>query len=71
MATNNLDDITDLTFEEALTALQDTVTQLESETLSLTDLIALYQKGIALTNHCDQQLEQAELSIQQLNSANG
>lgn len=58
-----------LTFEAAYELLQETVQQLESDTLPLAEMLALYEKGIALSQHCDHHLEQAELSIKQLNEA--
>lgn len=56
----------DLTFEQAYQELTLTVQQLENETLPLAEMIALYQKGMSLAKLCDQQLDEAELSVKTL-----
>ena len=53
-------------FETAFTALQENVSQLESEDLSLEKSLALFERGQALAKHCLTMLEEAELKIQQL-----
>jgi len=56
----------EITFEQAYQELELIVQRLEVETLPLDDMIALYKQGMALAKQCDQQLEQAELSIKLL-----
>ena len=58
--------MTEITFEQAYQELELIVQRLEVETLPLDDMIALYKQGMALAQQCDQQLEQAELSIKLL-----
>ncbi|MCB0212210.1 MAG: exodeoxyribonuclease VII small subunit [Anaerolineae bacterium] len=56
----------ELTFEQAYSQLQQTVTQLEAGNLPLEEAMALYQKGMALAKQCGLQLDQAELTIKKL-----
>jgi exodeoxyribonuclease VII small subunit len=51
------------TFEELLVELQETVTQLETDQLTLEDAIAAYERSVALANQCTQMLDDAELRI--------
>jgi exodeoxyribonuclease VII small subunit len=60
---NNIDK---LSFEQAYQELEETVQKLEAGDLPLTDALALYQRGVALAQHCGVQLDEAELSIQAL-----
>ncbi|MFQ5578241.1 MAG: exodeoxyribonuclease VII small subunit [Anaerolineae bacterium] len=58
--------IESLTFEQAFAALTETLQKLEAGDLPLADSIALYEHGMALAQHCNTQLEAAELKIKQL-----
>lgn len=53
-------------FEEALTRLEEIVTELEDESISLEASIKLYEEGIELSKHCTETLEEAELRIQKV-----
>ncbi len=55
-----------LTFEEALTRLEEIVSELEDESISLEDSITLYEEGIELSKICTETLEQAELRIEKV-----
>lgn len=55
-----------LSFEEALTRLEEIVSELEDESISLQDSIQLYEEGIELSNICTETLEQAELRIEKV-----
>ena len=61
--------INKLTFEQAYQELEQTVQKLEAGDLPLADALALYQRGMALAQHCGVQLDEAELSIQALTPA--
>ena len=50
-------------FEEDLLLLQKIVNELESQDLSLSDTIKLYEKGQLLVKQCNKALEQAQLII--------
>ncbi|MCL6453205.1 MAG: exodeoxyribonuclease VII small subunit [Alicyclobacillus sp.] len=56
----------DLTFEEAMQQLEETVRKLESGELPLTDSIAAYKQAMTLVQFCRKQLDEAEFQIQQL-----
>jgi exodeoxyribonuclease VII small subunit len=56
----------ELTFEEALAQLDETVTRLEGGDLSLEESLALYERGQALVAFCNEQLEKATLRVEQL-----
>ena len=58
--------IEDLSFDDALGALQRTVAELETGGLPLERSIALYERGVALHERCAKLLAEAELKVQQL-----
>ena len=60
------DEIKSLSFEQAYQQLEETVQKLETGQLSLEDALALYQRGIALAQHCSSHLDQAELTVKRL-----
>ena len=62
----NQTDLEKMSFEEAFQALEETVRKLEAGNLPLADSLSLYQRGVALSQYCNQQLDQAELSIKKL-----
>ncbi|MFQ6675408.1 MAG: exodeoxyribonuclease VII small subunit [Fidelibacterota bacterium] len=55
-----------LTFEEAGARLEEIVTRLESETISLEESLNLFEEGMKLTQLCRSQLEAAEARIRTL-----
>lgn len=60
------DAVQDLTFEEALLQLEETVAQLESGNLTLEASLGLFERGQRLAARCGQLLDQAQLRIEQL-----
>ncbi len=56
----------EMTYEQAFAELEVIVTRLESEEQSLQDSIALFERGQALAQYCNELLEQAELRVRQL-----
>lgn len=58
--------ISDLTFEAALQELEAVVAQLEAGDLTLEASMALFERGQILAGHCNVQLEQASLRVEQL-----
>ena len=57
----------DMSFEEALIKLEDTVSQLEQgDALSLDESLQAFEEGIRLTRLCREKLDAAELRVQQL-----
>ncbi len=56
----------DLSYEQALAELEAIVTSLEANKLPLDESMALFERGQALTRHCAELLDHAELRIKQL-----
>ena len=55
-----------LTFDRALEELQATVAQLEAGGQPLEEAIVLYERGVALHEHCARLLADAELRVKRL-----
>lgn len=60
------DEIVNLSFEEALRALEETVASLEMGDLTLEESLALFERGQKLAAFCNGQLENASLRVEQL-----
>ncbi len=60
------DDLTGLSFEEALVELEQTVAQLESGNLTLEASLLLFERGQLLAAHCGRLLDEAQLRVEQL-----
>ena len=61
-----MNEVENLSFEEAFTELEDTVSRLEGGGLTLDESIALFERGMKLAKHCGQKLDDAELKVSQL-----
>lgn len=59
-------EINNLSFEEALQALEETVAGLEAGDFTLEESLALFEKGQKLAAFCNAQLENASLRVVQL-----
>lgn len=59
-------DISALSFEDALRALEDVVRRLESGEVPLDDSITLYERGEALRKHCQTRLDAAQARIEKI-----
>ena len=57
-------------FEESITRLNEIVDTLESDDTTLELSLQLYKEGIELLEICAKQLQEAELSIQELRKRN-
>jgi len=64
--TENATKPAELSFEAALTQLQELVKKMESGTLPLADSVAAYETGMKLKAYLEQMLKEAELKIEQL-----
>lgn len=62
----SFDGTVDGTLEEALQALERIVSQLESGETSLDEAMQLFERGQALLNRCQRDLEAKELRVQQI-----
>ena len=61
-----ISEIEELTFEEALKQLEDTVSRLEAGELSLEDSLELFEQGQILAAYCNNLLDKASLRVEQL-----
>ena len=59
-------DITAMTFEQALSELEQIVARLESGQAPLEDSIRMYERGAALKAHCEQKLQAARLRVEKI-----
>ena len=56
----------ELSFEEALQALEETVSSLEAGDFTLEESLALFERGQELAAFCNERLENASLRVEQL-----
>lgn len=61
-----MEDIQNMTFEEAFSELEEVVNRLEAGGLPLEDSLALFERGQALAAHCSELLDEAELKVKQI-----
>lgn len=60
------ENIQEMNFETAFTALQENVAKLEGEELTLEESLKLFKRGQALAKRCAELLEEAELQVRTL-----
>ncbi len=58
--------VAELSYEQALVELETIVSTLEANKLSLEDTMVLFERGQALTKHCIELLDKAELRVKKL-----
>jgi exodeoxyribonuclease VII small subunit len=63
--------VAEMTFEEAMAALELVVSQLEKGDVALEQSIALYERGAALKAHCAAKLKDAEEKVELIRAAEG
>ena len=63
--------VAEMTFEEAMQALEGVVSQLERGDVALEASIALYERGAALKAHCAAKLKDAEEKVELIRAAEG
>jgi exodeoxyribonuclease VII small subunit len=63
--------VTEMSFEEAMAALEQVVGQLERGDVALEASIALYERGAALKAHCEAKLKDAEEKVELIRAAEG
>jgi exodeoxyribonuclease VII small subunit len=66
MAKNEPKPMNALTYEEAFAELEKIVAELESGERPLEESMTLFERGQALTKHCAELLDKAELKVQEL-----
>lgn len=55
-----------MTYEQAISRLEDIVSRLEGNEVSLEDSIALFQEGIELSKFCDDKLKNIQEKVAQI-----
>jgi len=60
-----------MSFEEAMSALEQVVTSLERGEVPLEASIALYERGAALKSHCATKLKEAEDKVEMIRAKDG
>ena len=60
-----------LTFEKSVERLEGLIQAMENGNTPLADLVAKFEEGSKLLNHCQSLLKEAELKIEQLNLKTG
>lgn len=63
--------VADMSFEEAMAALEQVVGALERGDVALEQSIALYERGAALKAHCAGKLKDAEEKVELIRAAEG
>lgn len=58
--------IEDLSFEDALTKLENIVRELESGRIKLDDAVSAYEKAVALKKLCQEKLAAATLKVEKI-----
>jgi exodeoxyribonuclease VII small subunit len=61
--------VTEMSFEDALRALEEIVTRLERGDVPLEDSIALYERGAALKKQCESRLNAAQMRVEAIRLA--
>lgn len=59
-------DIAAMSFEDALSELEQIVKRLEEGKIRLDDAIASYERGAALKNHCEAKLREAQAKVEKI-----
>lgn len=63
--------VAEMSFEEAMSALEQVVTSLERGEVPLEASIALYERGAALKSHCAAKLKEAEDKVEMIRAKDG
>tara|TARA_B100000676_G_C17797509_1_gene690405 strand:+ start:199 stop:441 length:243 start_codon:yes stop_codon:yes gene_type:complete len=63
---NKKNDIKELTFEQALSELEEIVEKLEQGDIDLEDSIDIYERGTLLKAHCEEKLNSAKLKVDKI-----
>lgn len=66
---NDVRAIEKMSYEEALTALEEIVRQMEAGKVKLDDAIDFYERGMLLRRHCEQKLSAARSKIDQITAS--
>ncbi|MGB1026911.1 MAG: exodeoxyribonuclease VII small subunit, partial [Rhodospirillaceae bacterium] len=59
-------DIAKMSFEQALTALEDIVRSLEGGRVDLDRSVEAYERGVLLKRHCEEKLAEAKAKVERI-----
>ncbi len=62
-------DLSKLSFEDALSQLENIVRELESGKIKLDDAVEIYEKATTLKKFCEDKLRAAQLKVEKINIA--
>ena len=62
----NMEELKDLSFEEAIAQLENIVRELESGRIKLDDAVTAYEKAVFLKQLCENKLQSAQLKIEKI-----
>lgn len=65
MSQENID-VENMTFEEAMAALEELVKKLEAGGIDLDESLGIYERAVALRNHCKKILDDGQRRIQKI-----
>ena len=65
----NAETVEKMSYEEALSALEEIVRQMESGKVKLDEAIDFYEQGMLLRRHCEQKLSAARSKIDQITAS--
>ena len=69
MTESKKEDLSKLSFEEALTQLENIVRELESGQIKLDDAVSAYERAVALKKLCQDKLNAAALKVEKIEIA--
>lgn len=64
-------EIKDLSLEQAFVRLEDTISRLESEDITLEESFAEYKAGMELLKHCNDSIDKVEKQVMMLSAEGG
>ena len=65
----NREEIESLSFEDSFARLEQVIQKMETGDLSLDVSVSLYEEGMRLARHCGEELDDAELRVNELLAA--
>jgi exodeoxyribonuclease VII small subunit len=63
---NPANDVSALSFEQAMKELEDIVRRLESGQVKLDEAVSAYERGAALRKHCEEKLTEARTKVEKI-----
>jgi len=60
-----------MSFEQALTELEEIVKKIDTGQENLADAVSIFERGVLLKEHCEFMLKAAKLKIEKITNSNG